>query len=364
MIMQRHPFFSVLGWTLIFISSVWFSGSLSSCSNRRADSREDSVIGPGQVPALARDGKGIYLVYGKGDSILFAASFDKGQSFSRPVLVDTIPQLFSFAMRGPQIAALGRNLCIIACTKKGNIFSYIKTPGGAWTRTGRVNDLDTMAKEGFLALAGNQQQQLVAVWLDLRNGHNNLYGARSEDGGKTWLKNEQVYASPDDHICECCKPSVAMAGNQVAVMFRNHVNGDRDLYLTASADGGRSFTPAKKLGKGSWKLDGCPMDGGGLVMNPEGSPQTVWQRRGKIFAAAPGTEERELGEGKACTMAAVQDKNIYAWVEKGEIVLLDPKGNKIPIGKGSLPVLQAVDKDQLVCVWENDKQIEKKIIHL
>ena len=49
-------------------------------------------------------------------------------------------------------------------------------------------------------------------------------------------------------------------------MFRNNVNGSRDEYLVESRDGGRSFAAARKLGSGTWPLNGCPMDGGGLAI--------------------------------------------------------------------------------------------------
>ncbi|MEJ7682118.1 MAG: sialidase family protein [Segetibacter sp.] len=101
-------------------------------------------------------------------------------------------------------------------------------------------------------------------WLLKSPKGQNVYGAKSVDGGKTWSKNILVYESPDSTVCECCKPSVTMKGNNVYVMFRNWLNGSRDLYVIKSSDGGKSFAQAQKLGKGSWKLNGCPMDGGGL----------------------------------------------------------------------------------------------------
>ena len=37
-------------------------------------------------------------------------------------------------------------------------------------------------------------------------------------------------ASPDTTVCECCKPSVVIEGNNVYVMFRNWLNGNR-IYI-------------------------------------------------------------------------------------------------------------------------------------
>ena len=45
----------------------------------------------------------------------------------------------------------------------------------------------------------------------------------------------------------------------------NSLDGNRDMYLVRSEDGGRTFGPPEKLGAGTWKLAACPMDGGDLV---------------------------------------------------------------------------------------------------
>ena len=324
------------------------------------------IIAQGEIPNLSVDNKNvIHLTYGKGDSILYSYSSDEGKTFSSPVLVDTIPSLFSFAMRGPQIAAGNNTIVIIATDQKGNIFSWLKDASGKWMKNARINDVDTIAKEGLTALGCDGNKNVVAVWLDLRNDKkNNLYGTRSEDGGKTWSKNFMVYTSPDGHICECCKPSVTINGKSVFVMFRNWVNGNRDLYLIKSSDGGATFGAAEKLGTGSWQLNGCPMDGGGLAITGDNSAATVWRRKNKIYACEMGKEEKEIGEGKSCTIASAGGKNVYAWVENGKVVYLLPDGKKKVVGTGNLPVLKFVNEKEVLCVWEEDKNIKSSFIQL
>lgn len=336
-----------------------------SFSNHKVSIPDVEVVSSGSVPQIAKDNHNIlHLVFGKGDSILYAFSRDGGTSFCDPELVDTVPQLFSFAMRGPQISATEAGVCIVAATQQGNILSYQKKGSEKWKKTNRVNDLDTVAKEGMLALGTNGKQGLFAVWLDLRKGQNNVYGAQSVDGGSHWSKNKMIYTSPDGHVCECCKPSIAVRGNQVAVMFRNWLGGNRNLYVTESFDGGKTFQRAKKMGFGSWKLDGCPMDGGGLVITPRGIVETVWRRGNSIFAAQAGVAEEEVGVGRSCTLEIIGDKIVYAWVEKGEIIIRKADGSKVGLGKGQLPVLRAINKDQVVCVWENEHQILKAVVSI
>lgn len=340
--------------------------SLISCKEKTNIVAATVVIGKGQIPNFCMDEKNmIHMTYGKGDSILYCTSSDGGKTFSSSVLVDTMQKLYSFAMRGPQIAVTNNSVCIIACNQQGNIFSYQKDAKGKWLRTSKINDSDTTAKEGFLSFGGDGENNLFAVWLDLRNQkHNNLYGAKSSDGGKSWSKNILIYNSPDGHICECCKPSVALVGSNVYVMFRNWLKGNRDLYLIQSSDGGNSFGIAQKLGKGSWQLNGCPMDGGVIAINANGIAETVWRRKNIIYACEAGKEEKQIGEGRNSTITIAGNKNVYAWVEKDEVVCLLPSGKKHQIGEGSLPVLKAVSDETVLCVWQNDNDIKATLIQL
>jgi hypothetical protein len=295
---------------------------------------------------------------------MYTYSSDKGNSFASPSVIAVLPKLFSFATRGPQVSATDKGVVVTACTSEGNIYSYYKEENEAWKLSTRVNDVDTIAKEGLMALSADGENAF-SVWLDLRgNKRNKIYGARSNDGGKTWSKNIMIYTSPDTTVCECCKPSVAMQGNNVHVMFRNWLDGNRDMYVIQSSDGGASFGQAQKLGTGSWKLNGCPMDGGGIGINKNGDVQTVWKRQANIYTAIPGMPEKKIGEGRGCTMETVNNKNVYAWTENGKVVFMKSQGQKEVIGEGTQPVLKALDDNHVMCVWENDNQLHASVLEL
>jgi hypothetical protein len=333
------------------------------CTDREVE--KGWVIGGGQMPNLAKDNKNnLHLVYGTGDSIMYSFSTNGGRNFSSPIAAAVLPKLVASHMRGPQIAVTSQGLSVIACNSSGDIYSFTEDGKGRWRQTARVNDVDTVAKEALMALAADGPNA-VAVWLDLReNGHNKIFGAGSNDGGNTWSKNYLIYASPDSSVCECCKPSVAMKGDDVYVMFRNWLHGNRDLYLIHSSDGGNTFGQAQKLGEGNWKLEGCPMDGGGLIVTEGGNAKTVWKRKDNIYTCEPGKPEERIGEGRNCTMETVNGKNVYAWTENGKVVLLKPPGRKEKLGAGSLPILKSLDNAHVICVWENEKQIHSSIIAL
>ncbi len=324
------------------------------------------LIGKGQMPNVAKDKQNnLHLVFGSGDSMLYANSSNAGKTFSTPALIATLPHVFTYAGRGPQVAVTNGTLVVIAPTSTGDIYSFYKSINeGSWTMGTKVNDSALTAKEGLASLSADGDNAF-AVWLDTRgNGYNKIYGAKSTDGGKTWSKNILVYASPDTTVCECCKPSVVVKGSKVYVMFRNWLHGSRDLYLAQSADGGNHFEVAKKLGTGTWPLNGCPMDGGGLAVDENGTIQTVWRRDNKIYANNPGMPEKEIGEGKGCTLESINGNNVYAWTNNGDIILVKHAGQKEVLAKGKQPVIKAADAQHIICVWENEKQIHAAIIPL
>ena len=348
--------------TIVLIISLILVIFLENCQNKLPDNKVEYVIAKGQMPNMVTDRfHTMHLVYGSGDSIMYSYSSDIGKTFSSPILISVLPKLVASHTRGPQIAVTSEGLIVSACNALGDIFSFAKDQSGNWSRTARVNDVDTVAKEGFVALTGDGQNAF-ATWLDLRGDrHNKIFGSRSSDGGKTWSKNYLIYASPDSTVCECCKPSVAMKGKEVYVMFRNWLNGDRDLYFVHSQDGGNSFGDAKKIGKESWKINGCPMDGGGLAIDKSDNLQTVWNRRGVIYACEGGKEEKPLGRGRSCSIETENGKNIYTWVDNGNVVVMGSDFVKHRVGKGQLPLVRAVDSS-IICIWENNGEIHKVIL--
>ena len=320
-------------------------------------------VAAGQMPNISTYQNEVRLAYGRNDSIFYAVSTDYGKAFSKEMLVDVLIGLAASHTRGPQIAVTTTGTLITACNNAGDIFSYTLDKTGKLINRSRVNDVDTVAKENLMALSADGKNAF-ATWLDLRNGRNQIYGAASTDGGVTWSKNVRVYASPDSTVCECCKPSVVVKGQNVYVMFRNWLKGNRDLYVSQSTDIGQTFGNAEKIGVGSWTLKACPMDGGGIAIGEQSDIHTVFNRNGTIYSCSEGEMESRIGEGRSCTMDARNGHEIYSWVEKGQVVYLDSKGRKVALGKGQLPVIKSLDNNHAICIWEDDKQIRKAIVAL
>jgi hypothetical protein len=282
--------------------------------------------------------------------------------------------------RGPRVGATKDAVTITAIAGKrgggqdGDLLSWRSTDRGTtWSQPVVLNDVKDAAREGLHGLAAGPGNVLFAVWLDLRKDESSergtkLYGTISRDGGKTWEKNQRIYASPEGTICQCCHPSVAIDSKGfLYVMWRNALKGSRDLYYTASMDGGKTFAPAQKLGHGTWTLDACPMDGGEMTSVSTGQIHSVWRRQSEVYAAIPGKEEELLGKGRNPVIAYGRHGRYVAWDdnESKQAVFLGPGMSKpTPLGMQSQFVdLVTSSGGKVVAAWEEARG-EQKVIRV
>jgi hypothetical protein len=145
--------------------------SIASCTDQRPANDAVTVIGDGKMPAIAGDvNNNISLAYGFRRSN-YVYLFRDGQAFAAPEIVAELPGLVASATRGPQITATKNGVAIIAVNKDGDILSYVKDQSEQWLKTGKVNDVDTTDKEGFIGLSSDGADNLFAIWTDLRGDH-------------------------------------------------------------------------------------------------------------------------------------------------------------------------------------------------
>ena len=312
-------------------------------------------LAAGEQPQISVDSKGtIRLVYGDAtDNIYCATSTYHGKTFAPPVLVAQVPDMHLGMTRGPQVASSKDFSIITAMDQKGNIHAFRQLhKSGKWEKIANVNDRDGSAPEGLMAIAADNNNNFYAVWLDLRNDRkNNVCFASLND--TRWSANKFLYKSPESHVCECCKPSIAVNGKTVAIMFRNWLNGSRDLYLMSSSDQGKHFSAAEKLGNGTWPLKGCPMDGGGLTIDSQGQIHTAWQREGVVYYAVPRQPEQSIGDGRSVSMTG----NLITWQMGSDLIVKEINGEKKKIGVGTALKVLPLSDNTILAAWEQDDQI-------
>lgn len=342
-------FFSFIGY-LIFPWTIHAQQALFSINGNQPDF------------TISSSGK-IEVVFGQKNKIFYAYSTDQGQHFSEPSLVDSLVGLHLGASRGPRIAHSQQITIISAIDKMGNVYAYKKSDKNTWIKS-RVNDMPEIAKEGFNAIAANDNKQFTIIWLDLRmENKNQLMSSTSKDGGKTWQKNQWVYRSPESHICECCQPNIIIQKQHIAIMFRNWLQGSRDMYVIESFDGGKTYQEARKLGFGTWPLNACPMDGGSLSFNLKGKVETVWRRAENLYVSGVSGEEKMIGAGKNASTTVLDSGQWIVWANQGLIWLRAATSESSKsLGPGRFPIIKAINSKQAYIIWENQGKIFGQMI--
>jgi hypothetical protein len=312
-------------------------------------------VSPFRQPQIAARASFIGVTFGSANTIYFAASRNFGDSFQYPVEVSSKAGALSLGRhRGPRIAITLKAIVISAIAgpqgrgRDGDILAWRSLDNGkTWSDPSHVNAVPGSAREGLHAMAASPDGHLYIAWLDLRSKGTKLYGASSRDDGKSWSTNELLYSSPDGHICECCHPSVAInEKGEPFVMFRNWFAGNRDMYLIAVKD-----RKVSKLGNGSWPINACPMDGGGVSID-EGKIYSAWRRDANVFWNELGKAEIDLGKGKDPAIVATPKGPVVVWNApeglRTKSRILDPGGSYSALATSGVSVY---------ATWETGKGI-------
>jgi hypothetical protein len=319
----------------------------------------------------------IHLVYGVGHVVRYHQSKDGGATFTGPVELPPVHAMSLGMRRGPRIAVAGRAICVTAIGgaqgegRDGDLQALHSADGGqSWAGPVRVNDVADAAREGLHGMAAGPRGELCCVWLDLRNNQTEVMACISQDGGATWGKNVLVYKSPDGSVCECCHPSVTFdRQGRIYVLWRNSLGGNRDMYVASSADGGKTFGNATKLGVGTWPLDACPMDGGAIAAGAEGRGAAVWRRGNDVYLSSLGQmRERRLGVGEQPWIALTNRGPVVVWLKarsESAYLLMPDSASPVEIATQAADPVIAVEpreRGTVIVAWEAHKRESVSIV--
>jgi hypothetical protein len=285
----------------------------------------------GQVVAanISSDGA-IHLLYHSGDIPYYVNSSDDGTSFSSPLAV------VNAASRQPGLnftamsMAVGKGDAVYVAmitnnwqTKLPDVpegLVYATLPSGAKAFT-RVRSLNQRPSEGF-GLAADSSGNVAATWLSGK-----LFVNFSRDGGITFTPNAEIN---NTYLpCECCttSPVYGSEGN-LAVLYRERTNNERDLYVVILDKDGR--TSRTRVSSTPWKIDGCPMTYYMLAAARDGYV-AAWPTRGDIYFARLDAHGKVLPPGEIKTpgrssmrsgvvaLSAPDGRSLVAWKHDEEL---------------------------------------------
>ena len=341
--------------------------------------RPPQIVAEGRQPQAAVDAQGtIWLTYARDNTIWLRSSADGGEIFGPEQSVAQVKAMDVGMRRGPRIAAVDGALLVTCIAgeqargRDGDLLLWRSTDDGkSWSEPRQLNSVKGAAREGLQATAA-AGKYVAVVWLDMRDKGTTLYGSFSHDGGKTFTPDRMLYSSPDGTICECCAPQAAVnERGRVAVLFRNALDGNRDMYLMKSTDGGSSFSPARQQGEGHWLIHACPMDGGAVAILGD-EVVMVWRRESRQFitrepfddSTPEPTKETAAGEGENAAIIATR-RGLFIACQDHKLIMVR-RGSEAEPGKlgepGEDPVVVALPDDQgTLVLWESQKRVHAAV---
>jgi hypothetical protein len=91
------------------------------------------------------------------------------------------------------------------------------------------------------------------------------------------------------------------------------------MYQATSSDGGKTFSEARKIGTGTWPLQGCPMDGGSFATKGN-EINYAWRRERTLFVTRDPRSETVLAEpGTQPVVARNAQGFSYIWQNDGNL---------------------------------------------
>lgn len=210
------------------------------------DARLTNHTSQSHSPSVAVSGSVVHLVWNDtrdgNDEIYYKRSSDGGLSWGN----DTRMTINSASSFSPSLAVTGTNVHLVwDDTRDGNQEIYYKrsTDGGtSWEADTRMTNNAALS---FYASAAVQGSVVYVVWVDQRDGNSEIYLKRSSDGGVSWEADTRLTNSTSASRY----PSIAVSGSNIHLVWHDDRNGvfNDEIYYKRSTDGGVSWGTDTRL---------------------------------------------------------------------------------------------------------------------
>ncbi len=245
------------------------------------------AVSDGGKPVVAKTDEGgtVHLLYDSDEGPKYAKSSDGGLRFGPPIsVVGKAPGIKGLEYSAWDMAvgkggrihvAMGTNAWKLKLPQDEWGFFYASLDPGA-AAFSPARNINRKPSEGF-SLAADNKGNVTACWLSGK-----LYANLSHDNGETF----EPFIEIDTRFnpCNCCTTSSAYGEDgELAVLYREETNNERDMYLILW-DQDRGQTTRKRLSRTLWRIDACPMTYYAVVRE-RGGFVAVWPTKGQIYFA-------------------------------------------------------------------------------
>lgn len=196
-------------------------------------------------PEMISDGKdrfwAVWLALRNGRSSYYLSrSVDGGRTWKDPVVLSGQ----SVSVFGQRLVRSGERLLLVwqdTPTGRDRIYAVTSGDGGlTWSSPTRVDHLppDSKASASSPAVVLGSDSEVFVAWHDRRNGREDIFFGRSEDGGRTWGLEDTRLDMDEPGTAVSRHPTIARAEDgRLAVAWEDDRAGNEGIYLRVRAAG-------------------------------------------------------------------------------------------------------------------------------
>ena len=239
------------------------------------DQRTPSLAVDGSGGLYVAWNDGFYGSAALSADIYFAQSTDGGATWSAQVrLDDDTNSAFQYS---PSLAVDGGGNLYAAWDDRRNdesdIYFTRSSDGGAtWSANVKVNDDAGSADQYTPSLTADGAGSLNLAWVDYWDGDRDVYFARSTDGGNTWSASARV--NDDAGSASQSAPSLAVdGGGNLHLAWKDYRDESNEVYFARSTDGGNTWSANLRVNDDT----GASLDAPCLAIDDSGNVHIAWQ---------------------------------------------------------------------------------------
>ena len=246
---SEHPSVSVSG-SMVHVAwcdlragnggyEIYYKRSEDRGGSWEADTRMTYYWGGSQNPSIAATGAAVHMVWHENVDlnweIYYKRSEDAGITWKPDVRLTNDPAGSFYA----SVAATGNMVHVVWKDYRdganGEIYYKQSSDGGVnWGQDIRLSNDPDSSNRPSVAVFGSL---VHVVWYDKRDGNAKIYYKRSADGGLTWGDETKLTNDPAGSR----NPSIAVSGSAVHVVWQDDRDGNKEMFYKKSDDGGLSW---------------------------------------------------------------------------------------------------------------------------
>ena len=202
------------------------------------------------------------VLFGSSAGNAFIARWS-GKSFSEPTLINTPGKhVFTESWAGPEMISRGDTIYVAykEIPEETNHISLKHSYDGGknFSIATVVDDSDNYISR-FPTVAIDPYGNPVVAYMQLDNGFKNprYVVSRSKDLGETFARGSVVPDHSGGKVSDCCPATVVESGNATVILYRDNLNGQRNIWAGISSISGVTFTRGIQLDKTNWTTPEC-----------------------------------------------------------------------------------------------------------